>query len=300
MDILESVKLIIHLSQFFGVAPYKMKTLNGKYIFCENKFHFIYNIILIPLHIIISILCLHNLFINTGFQLRQYWISSPVYLDYSIITINIISSPIIFLKHRKIIYRNLNRLRDFQIILSYLTKSEVDVNRLKKSHNMILFIYFIFSLIIIGANIIHEILNQDYLPIYQLTFLIFAFLMSGSISLLAIQYIAYLNIIRTIYMELNKILMSHSKKNLKSDEMRCLQKIDNFLKDFIDDISTTFSFSITFLVFQTFMNTVDGTFIWSIGRLSEVVDYPYWLLYYSNFILSTTTVCAMTLSEVNI
>lgn len=297
-NVLDSIKLIHQISNFFGGAPYKMEKLNGKYVFYETNFNVIYSITVTSIISLIECISVFNFIGNFRSQVKQYWVTFPLTLDLLVMTTNVISSPAIFLKYRKNIYTNLNKFHGIETRLTDLAAREINAERSKHSNIFVIFVYSLCILAVSGSSISNPA-NKDSPLSIKLIALLTVFLILSSLSVIAVQFIAFLNIIRSMYVELNKIMKSHYRKKLNSQQIRDLRIIDNLLKDFLDDISATFSFNITVFVFQSFTNTVDATFLYLSGNGDMMVsDYIYWIVFYFNFLLSTATICTMTLGEV--
>ena len=299
MVILESIKIIHCSSQYFGVAPYKIKKFNGKYYFCESRFLKIYSIFLIILYSIGGVIC------GIGFikETKRYslWANVNLSLDALTAILNCFTSPIIFFKYRKNIYKNLNRCEEVHSILSKLHGKKVESRYLKIANNMALLGYYLLTSCAIAFAMMPDFLEFFY-ESNKILYLVLAISVYGIHNSAVIQFFAYVNIIRFMYVNINQILILHHNKKLKWETLQFIIKADDFLKDFLNDLSGTFSLCLILEVFQTFISIVDEAFLFVTDN--KAVDqrflesFMYVVAYYSYFTVITTTVCLFVIEEV--
>lgn len=297
MDLLESVELICRFSQLFGIFPNKMQKINGKITISESNLMTVYSQITIVYAFTLGFYSVYFTLKNPNYYFDSYWTKISFYLDFFSSIINYIAIPVLLCYYRKVICRNLNDLNN----IGKLQIFEGKINQLKIGHNFVLLIY----LILILTNNIYDALTNGIAtqfglsPEKQFAILFFTLGPVTVLSLFAVQFFSFVNIVRSVYVQMNKLLLSHSVKKLQCKTLKTLIKVDDVLKDFLDDIESAYSFCILLFVFQAFISTVDGIFLFVTHKLEErSSNFFHWIAYHFCFLISTTTICRMTITEV--
>lgn len=291
MVILESIRIIHCLSQYLGVAPYRMKKIKGKYYFCESRFFQIYNRLLIFL---LSVLCvISGVDFFLGISRKSLWSVLNISVDALSAILNLLATPAIFLIYRKKIYKNLNRCEEMYSLLSSIKEKKVHDRCLKYTNNAALLGYVLIMFWSVALHVIPDFLEFLYKFMGEI-YIIFAIPVYLMFNLTILQFFTHVNIVRFMYFNINEILISHRNKKLEWRTLKLLLIVDDFLKDFLNDLSVTFLPFLIFHVFQSFVSIVDSaySFIMNNHDINEQFfkNLTFVLGYYTYIISSTTTI----------
>lgn len=276
MNVFESYLTIYRVSRIFGVAPYQIKTVKGRKIFRESKFLIIYSKILFIFYLLFSVYR-GNIVKDDILRLKSLLARSFSFFGSFVGMIHFSICPLIFSKYSILLCKVQNRLN-----LLFIEIVDEKSEEIKKLRNINHFWECAFLLLISAGCFCNSI---DYRPEWtvadfiknKVTPIAYIPILYMRFSL-ALQFFAFLNILRLIYLSLNNKLLKINSKNLKTSILKSFRNTENKLKDILDDVNVVFSFMLFGFIVMSFIVIVTGVVLLITERETMMtVDFIAWI-----------------------
>lgn len=281
--------------QIFGSAPYRIKKVNKKIIFIEDNFSFAYHVLFLLIMIILQgffLVFRYSELVNV----TSSWYKVAHYVDAIAFTMNVSSTPLMFLFNKKFICKNLNELSVLKIpneISCFFNTKKLE------TFNCILMVFYVLLNFTIGFKTVQGVLIEH--EYYSINGVMYCFSICISTCIIAsgyVQFFAFVNILRSMYVAMNKFLYFIHKKKVPLIALRNLRKFESILKDFSCFINNIFSISILVFFTQTFLLVIDFFYLGISHEKLEVQGSTYWIIYICSIFLSSVFLCSETIEEV--